>query len=364
MSQGFTRGVQLDNDPTLAGNSQFVAPTVYAIKTYTDTALALKANDADVVHKTGNETVAGDKTFSGTTNLSALTASQILATDGSKNIQTLTTATYPSLTELSYVKGVTSSIQTQISGLVPTSRTLTINGTSQDLSANRSWTVSSDPLTDIRTKGFYFDDFDVATTVGSGVFINNTQFIAYGGTWQVSPFVNTGLNMWGVIQINTFNSTASMGFGANAFMYQTLLGGATFETRVRFEDLSTGTDRFTYYAGFLTYATFNANNRIRFNYSDNINSGKFQIECNSGGASSTADSGVTVAADTWYVLKFVINSAANSVEFFINGSSVGTLSSNIPSTGVYPYTQINRSTYANTRQVYIDYLFTQTTVSR
>ena len=47
-------------------------------------------------------------------NLSGLTASQIVATDASKNLQTLTTATYPSLTELSYVKGVTSAIQTQI----------------------------------------------------------------------------------------------------------------------------------------------------------------------------------------------------------------------------------------------------------
>lgn len=45
--------------------------------------------------------------------LNGLTASQIVATDGSKILQSLTTATYPSLTELSYVKGVTSAIQTQ-----------------------------------------------------------------------------------------------------------------------------------------------------------------------------------------------------------------------------------------------------------
>ena len=38
----------------------------------------------------------------------------MLALDGSGNIQSLGVATYPSLTELSYVKGVTSAIQTQI----------------------------------------------------------------------------------------------------------------------------------------------------------------------------------------------------------------------------------------------------------
>ena len=63
---------------------------------------------------TGIQTIAGAKTLSTAPILSSLTASQLLALDASKNIQTLTTATYPSLTELAYVKGVTSAIQTQL----------------------------------------------------------------------------------------------------------------------------------------------------------------------------------------------------------------------------------------------------------
>lgn len=50
----------------------------------------------------------------GNFNIANLTASEIVATDGSKNLQSLAVATYPSLLELSYVKGVTSAIQTQI----------------------------------------------------------------------------------------------------------------------------------------------------------------------------------------------------------------------------------------------------------
>ena len=42
--------------------------------------------------------------------------SQLLATDSSTNLQNLAVATYPSLTEISYVKGVTSAIQTQLNG--------------------------------------------------------------------------------------------------------------------------------------------------------------------------------------------------------------------------------------------------------
>jgi hypothetical protein len=60
--------------------------------------------------------LSGGNVFSGAQNLSDKTASSILATDAYKNIQALTTATYPSLTELTYVKGVTSPIQPQIDG--------------------------------------------------------------------------------------------------------------------------------------------------------------------------------------------------------------------------------------------------------
>jgi hypothetical protein len=46
--------------------------------------------------------------------VSSATASRIASLDASKKIVSLDTATYPSLTELSYVKGVTGAIQTQI----------------------------------------------------------------------------------------------------------------------------------------------------------------------------------------------------------------------------------------------------------
>jgi hypothetical protein len=48
--------------------------------------------------------------------LAALTASRIVQTDGSGFISHVDTATYPTLTELSYVKGVTSAVQTQLDG--------------------------------------------------------------------------------------------------------------------------------------------------------------------------------------------------------------------------------------------------------
>lgn len=51
---------------------------------------------------------------------SYLTASEIVVTNASKEVVSAPVATYPSLTELSYVKGVTSALQTQINAKAPT----------------------------------------------------------------------------------------------------------------------------------------------------------------------------------------------------------------------------------------------------
>lgn len=58
--------------------------------------------------------VNGSGNFASGLAISNQTANTIASFDGSKNVTSLSTGTYPSLTELSYVKGATSAIQTQI----------------------------------------------------------------------------------------------------------------------------------------------------------------------------------------------------------------------------------------------------------
>jgi hypothetical protein len=61
-----------------------------------------------------------------------LTPSELVATDTNKKFQSLAVAAYPSLTELSYVKGVTSAIQTQFGTKIAkaTGSTYTVNAVS------------------------------------------------------------------------------------------------------------------------------------------------------------------------------------------------------------------------------------------
>lgn len=64
-------------------------------------------------------------TFATSITGSYLTASEMLITDGSKNIVSAPVATYPSLTELTYLKGVTSAIQTQLNAKQATGNYIT-----------------------------------------------------------------------------------------------------------------------------------------------------------------------------------------------------------------------------------------------
>lgn len=114
----------------------------------------------------------GDFVFTG--DGTTLNNSQILATDGSGLAQTLDTATYPSLTELSYVKGVTSSIQTQLGTKVPSTRNLTINGTTYDLSADRTWTN----LTSIKNYSAKIADYTI-TSADYTIHFTAGPFTAY-----------------------------------------------------------------------------------------------------------------------------------------------------------------------------------------
>jgi len=162
------------------------------------------------------QTIAGAKTFSTPPILSSLTASQLLALDASKNIQTLSTATYPSLTELSYVKGVTSAIQTQIASkqdnLISGTNIKTINGT----------TVLGSG--DLSVKGLHAY---IKPSVGNSI----TQGITAGGTLAtaatanrliVAPFIPVQTITSASLYINV--SVLLVGSNAQILIYSDLNG--------------------------------------------------------------------------------------------------------------------------------------------
>jgi hypothetical protein len=94
--------------------------------------------------------------------------------------------------------------------------------------------------------------------------------------------------------------------------------------------LSDATDRYTVRLGLGDVISGESVDGVFFRYVDNVNGGEWQGVARSNNTESTLDT--NVAADTgWHAFEFQVAEDASSVEFFIDGTSVGTISSNIPS---------------------------------
>lgn len=101
-------------------------------------------------------------------------------------------------------------------------------------------------------------------------------------------------------------------------------------------DLSDATNRYAIRAGHSSANVpppLDLNFGVTFEYTDNENGGRWQALTVDGIAETSTDTGITVAADTWYKLEAETNAAGTSSEFFIDGVSVATNTTNIP-TGV------------------------------
>lgn len=144
------------------------------------------------------QTLAGAKTFSGTITNSTLTGSQIVGTDGNKILVSLSTSTYPSLTELSYVKGVTSAIQTQIdakgTGTVSTVSVVSANGFAGSVANATTTPAITLSLTTTGILSSTGTAIIAATTTGTGsVVLQTSPTITSPTIAKLANLVNNGV---------------------------------------------------------------------------------------------------------------------------------------------------------------------------
>lgn len=178
------------------------------------------------------------------------------------------------------------------------------------------------------TSGPTFDEFNGGTPVSIGF-----QATGTAAATAILNSVNTTIPAYsGAVAMQTGTATSNtnvVGQLNNAYTYFGAGIGYVFSTRVIFPTLSTSAERYTFIAGATNSNLPIGTNYILFQYSDNINSGKFAIS--TGAAATTlVDSGVTVVANTWYTLTMILNTAGTSVSYYINNTLVGTITTNIP----------------------------------
>ncbi|HZM63520.1 MAG TPA: hypothetical protein VFB59_00115, partial [Candidatus Saccharimonadales bacterium] len=107
-----------------------------------------------------------------------------------------------------------------------------------------------------------------------------------------------------------------------------------YETVFRIGTISDDTTDYFFRAGFgdNLVASDNGSNGCYFKYNDDVNGGDWQGICVSGGTANNTvcDTNVPVSASTWYRLTVAVNSAGNSVDFIIDGTSRCQVTTNIP----------------------------------
>lgn len=167
----------------------------------------------------------------------------------------------------------------------------------------------------------------------------------------------------GLFVMNTGTGTAGRGSigwptnnGLNAIAFS--YGVWWNEFRLRLDNLSDATDTFTIYAGWNDTVSGDATDGVYFRYTNGVNSGKFEAVCRNNSSETAVDTGITVAATTFYRMRIEVNAAGTSVVFKIDGNAVATITTNIPtgtSRVTAPLISILKSAGTTARVMRLDY---------
>lgn len=117
--------------------------------------------------------------------------------------------------------------------------------------------------------------------------------------------------------------------------------GFVFLHKFKIPILSDSVERFTVRSGFVNATNSDGTNSLFVKYSDNVNSGKFQIlAIKNSVATATIDSGITVVDGQYYEIYIEINNAGDRAEVFINNALVASVATtaNLPNGSSEPLT--------------------------
>ncbi len=202
---------------------------------------------------------------------------------------------------------------------------------------------------------FVLDDFIASTTAGETNW-NITSAGAGAGVTQVATlFGRQGVNSLSTGTTNT--GRTALNKGGNIILFDN--GLTVLDMSVRFEDLSTATERYNFYAGYGdNVAAGDMLDGVYFEYAEGISGNFWRIKSSNNNTRTITVTTSPILADTWYNLKIEIAPSGTRADFFVNGVNIGNIISNIPiatgrTTGILFKTE--KSVGATARLVYVDY---------
>jgi hypothetical protein len=173
------------------------------------------------------------------------------------------------------------------------------------------------------------DDF-VASVASSGNFgelsWNNTSAGTGATSVQVAPDVSYRP---GQIQFTTGSTTSGYAYQFLGSTGPLLIGGGEeIETSINIPTLADATNDYTLRFGLCDVQTSDCNNGLYFEY-NRATTTNWRINAAAGGT-RTKTTTATAVGTGWHRFKIVVNASATSVSFYVDGTSIGTVTTNIP----------------------------------
>jgi len=122
-------------------------------------------------------------------------------------------------------------------------------------------------------------------------------------------------NMW-------VNTTRSVLFGNSVYH--------RIDWVLKILQLSNATDNYTLRVGYINSGTAEGSDAAEFRYNHGVNSGKWERVTINNTAVTATDTTIAAQTSTWSRFTVIVNPAGTNAEFFIDGVSVGSNTTNIP----------------------------------
>lgn len=223
-------------------------------------------------------------------------------------------------------------------------------GTVSTSSSGSTVTITGSASGSNSTNAYYIiDEVDDCITVAADATSTSTgrsgyiNVVAQGTGAGINDNIGVTSGRPGVFYMNTGTTNSgnvacgrSLASGATNRVGGIILGGGevTLQWFTLLNQLSNVTETFTYNIGIAYDSLANAfTDGVFFSYTHSVNSGKWVINSIKSSAATTANTNSTVDTN-WHAYKIVVNAAATSVSFYIDGVQVtgSPLATNIPNT--------------------------------
>lgn len=185
------------------------------------------------------------------------------------------------------------------------------------------------------------------------------DFTNHPGVWGLSTGSTTAGRVFILSQSGSTQGTMHVGVGGKTRVGTWYQVGAI---------LSTAGERYVLRTGYFSMSLPNTIIKgIGFEYQDDQNGGRWQALTEDGIGETSVDTGILAAVNTYTFFEFEVNAAGTSIEFFMDGVSVATITTNIPSGTGFPLfysTMIMKLTGTTSRTSYIDAYYIDQQLSR